>query len=68
MVVLKIITPVTQLTEWVSSLSYPHKPDSSLHICLDPRHLNQAIIREHYKIPTFKEISHKLSEATIFSS
>ena len=30
-----IIAPVTEPTEWVSSLTYPHKADGSLHICLD---------------------------------
>ena len=47
MVDLGIITPVTEPTEWVSSLTYPHKPDGSLCICLDPPDLNKAIIREH---------------------
>ena len=48
---LQIITPVTEPTEWVSSITYPTKPDGSLRICLDPRDLNKAIIREHYKAP-----------------
>ena len=55
---LKIITPVTIPTEWVSSITYPRKPDGTLDICLDPRGLNKAIIREHYKAPTLEEISH----------
>ena len=45
---------------------YPHRPDGILYIHLDPRDLNKAIIREHYKASTFGEILHKLSEATIF--
>ena len=64
---LKIITPVTIPREWVSSITYPRKPDGTLHICLDPRVLNKAIIREHYKAPTLEEISHKLAGATVFS-
>ena len=64
---LQIITPVTEPTEWVSSITYPCKPDGTLCICLDPKDLNKAIIREHYKAPTLKEISHKLAGATIFS-
>ena len=64
---LKIITPVTIQTEWVSSVTYPQKPDGKLCICLDSRDLNKAIIREHYKAPTFEEISHKLAGATVFS-
>ena len=62
-----IIAPVTEPTEWVSSLTYPHKADGSLHICLDPHDLNKAIIWEHYKAPTLDEITHKLSGAKVFS-
>ena len=64
---LQIITPVTRPTEWVSSITYPTKPDDSLRICLDPQNLNKAIKREHYKAPTLEEISHQLSDTTIFS-
>ena len=67
MVDLGTITSVTELTEWVSSLTYPHKPNGSLHTCLDPQDLNKAIIREHYKASTLEEIPHKLSGATVFS-
>ena len=63
----EIIAPVTEPMEWVSSLTYPQKPDGSLHICLDPRDLNKAIIQEHYKVPTLDEITHKLSGAKVFS-
>ena len=64
---LQIITQVTEPTEWVSSITYPRKHDGTICICLDPKDLNRAIIREHYKAPTLEEISHKLSGATIFS-
>ena len=62
-----IITPVTEPVEWGVSLTYPKKQDGSLHICLDPRDLNKAIIQEHYKAPTLDEIIHKLSRAKVFS-
>ena len=62
-----LITTVTEPTEWVSSLTYPQKPDGSLHICLDPKDLNKAIIWECYKAPTLDEIAHKLSRAKVFS-
>ena len=62
-----IIAPVTEPTEWVSSLTYPQKPDGSLHICLEPRDLNKAITWEHYKAPPLDEITHKLSGARVFS-
>ena len=61
------ITPVTEPMEWMSSLTYPWKPDGSLWICLDPKDLNKVIIWEHYKAPTLDEITHKLSRAKVFS-
>ena len=39
-----MITPVSQPTEWVSFLTYPHKPDGTLCICLNPKDLNKAIV------------------------
>ena len=56
-----IITPVTEPTEWVSSLTYPRRSHGTIHPCLDPHDLNKAIICEHYKAPTLEEISHELS-------
>ena len=58
MVLKGVIAPVTKPTTWVSSLTYPHKPDGSLHICLDPKDLNKAIVQEHYKAHTLDEITH----------
>ena len=34
---LQIITPVTEPTEWVSSITYPRKPDGTICICLIPK-------------------------------
>ena len=62
-----VIAPVSQPTEQISSLTYPHKPDGTLQICLNPKDLNRAIVQEYYKAPTFDRISHCLSGATCFS-
>ena len=62
-----IITPVTEPTKWVSSLTYPRKSDGTICPCLDSHDLNKAIIHEHYKAPTLEEISNKLSGTTLFS-
>ena len=67
MVTKVVIAPVSQATHWVSSLMYPWKPDGSLHTCLDPKDLNKTIVREHYKAPTIKEISHQLNGTTYIS-
>ena len=34
---------------------------------MDPRDLNKAIKREHYQLPTFEEISSRLSRAKVFT-
>ena len=62
-----IIAKQTELTPWVSSLTYPKKPNGKLRICLDPKDLNKAIIRENRKAPTLEEIAHDLTGATKFS-
>ena len=62
-----MLTKVTEPTEWVNSMTYPMKPDGELCPCPDPKDLNKAIIREHYKPPTLEEIPHKLSGAKVFS-
>ena len=63
MVDLNIITPVTEPTDWVISLVVVEKPNRSLRICLDPRDLNQAIKRQHYKLPTTEDILSQMTGA-----
>ena len=62
-----IIVKQTEPTPWVSSLTYPKKPNGKLRICLDPKDLNKAIIRENHKARTLEEIAHILTGATKFS-
>ena len=61
-----IISKQTELTPWVSSLTYLKKPNGKLRICLDPKDLNKAIICENHKAPTL-EIAHILTGATNLS-
>ena len=54
-------------TDWVSSIVIVEKPGTGkLRICLDPKHLNQAIKREHYQSPTVEEIATQVSGAKVF--
>ena len=55
-----IITKQMELTPWVSSLTYPKKPNSKLRICLNPKDLNKTIIRENHIALTLEEIVHVL--------
>ena len=62
----KVITPVTEPTEWVSSMLAVIKPNK-IRICLDPRDLNEAIKREHYQMPTIEEVATRLNRAKLFT-
>ena len=61
-----VITPVTEPTEWVSSMLAVIKPNK-IRICLDPRDLNEAIKREHYQMPTIEEVATRLDNAKLFT-
>ena len=68
-----IIEKVNQPTDWVSSVLVVSKPsteadgESKIRICLDPRDLNVAIKREHFRMPTIEQIASRLNGAKVFS-
>ena len=62
-----VIAPVTEATDWVSSMVVVHKPSGALRICIDPKHLNQAIKREHYHLPTMEKLTTRLGRAKVFT-
>ena len=53
------------ITPWVSSVTFPRKPNGEVRVCLDPSNLNKAIIREHHKPMTVEEIAHELAGVTV---
>ena len=59
---------VDQPTDWVHNLVIVEKKNGSLRLCLDPRALNNAIKREHYRIPTIREIASDLAGKKVFST
>nr|XP_022902167.1 uncharacterized protein K02A2.6-like [Onthophagus taurus] len=63
----KIIEKVEGPTEWCHNLVVVQKPDGSLRLCLDPRYLNQYIIREKCQIPSLEEICSRLAGKKFFS-
>ena len=63
----EIITEQVEPTPWVSSVTFPRKPNREVRVCLDPSNLNKAIIREHHKPMTVEEIAHKLAGATVYT-
>ena len=56
----EIITEQVEPTPWVSSVTFPMKPNGEVRVCLDPSNLNKAIIREHHKPLSVEEIAHWL--------
>ena len=63
----EIITEQVEPTPWVSSVTFPRKPNGEVRVCLDPSNLNKAIIREHHKPMTGEEIAHELAGATVYT-
>lgn len=63
-----IIKKVEGPSEWVSSITVVKKANCDLRICLDPKELNNAIKREHFRLPSLDEIVSNLSGAKYFST
>ena len=64
-----IITPVQEgePTAWVNSLVYHRKPSSKIRVCLDPKDLNKAILRDHHVTPMLEDILPLFKDAKYFS-
>ena len=62
----EIIMEQVEPTPWVSSVTFPRKPNGEVRVCLDPSNLNKAIIREHHKPMTVEEIADELARATVY--
>ena len=63
----EIITEQVGPTPWVSSVTFPRKPNGEVRVCVDPSNLNKAIIREHHKPMMVEEIAHELAGATVYT-
>ena len=64
---LGVIERVTEPTEWVSQITSVAKKNGKVRICLDPRELNKAILRQHYPMKTVLEDAATMPNAKIFS-
>jgi len=63
-----IIRPITQPTEWCSTLVPIEKKSGQVRLCVDLRAVNRAVPREPYPIPSFEELTSKFNGATVFNS
>lgn len=64
---LGVIERIDEPTDWVSSLVIVNKKNGKPRVCMDPRNLNRAIKREHFKLPTREEIMSQFANAKYFS-
>ena len=53
--------------EWVNSMVCVRKPNGALRICMDPKDLNENILREQYQIPKREEILSEMAGAQWFT-
>lgn len=65
---MKIISKAETPTRWVSPIVVMKKPSGKVRICLDPRELIKAILREHYPLKTVEEVAANLKQAKHFTT
>ena len=62
-----VIAKVTEPTDWVNSMVIVEKGNGKLRICLDPKDLNNAVLRPHYPTKSLDDILPDLAGASVFS-
>ena len=62
-----VIELVSRPTPWISAMLADPKKNGKIGICLDPKDLNEAILRENCPMPTIEEIATRLHGAKVFS-
>ena len=62
-----VVSPIVEPTVWVSHPVIVDKPSGDIRLCIDPRHLNKAVRREHYPTPTVDEVTARMSDAKVYS-
>lgn len=53
---LGVIVGQEEPTDWVNSLVVVQKPNGAVRLCMDPRYLNAAIKRSHYRMKSVDEV------------
>ena len=62
-----ILQKVDEPTEWVSQMAVVEKSNGKVRICIDPRPLNEALMREHHKLYTLDDVLPKFTNAKVFT-
>ena len=61
-----VIEPVTRPTPWISSMLAVPQKHGKIRICLDPKDLNKAVLRD-YPMPTIEDIATRLHGDKVFT-
>ena len=64
---LGVIEPIQEPTAWVSHMVPARKKDGSIRLCIDPVHLNKALLRPHHPVKTIEDILSNMPNAKVFS-
>ena len=65
---LGVIAFIDEHTDWASQIVVvERKSDDRVRICIDPKYLNNALLREHHHLPTLEEILPELGKAKVFA-
>ena len=62
-----ILVPVDEPTQWVTQMAVVVKQNGNLRLCLDPQPLNQALMRERYKLSALDDVLPSRNNAKLFS-
>ena len=62
-----VLVPVEEPTQWVSQMAVVREQNGKLRLCIDPQPLNQALLREHYKLATLDDVLPNMNNSKMFS-
>ncbi len=62
-----VIVRVDEPTDWVNQMTFAEKKSGAVRICIDPRPLNSALKREHYRLPVLDDVLPSMSQSKKFS-
>lgn len=65
---LGVITPEIEATEWVSAMVAARKKDGKVRLCIDPVHLNKALLRLHHPMKTIEQVIADMPDAEVFTA
>ena len=63
-----VIKPESEPTEWVSHMVAAKKKSGEIRICIDPKDLNNALMRPHHPMKTIEDVASRMAGARVFST